>query len=133
MLKTVFKFLLITLVFSAVSCTTTDGDPGGVENDRDKFLGSWNVSDQPARINYIVRIDADPLYSSQVIMNNFGDLGSTVVGIVINNTVVIDQQDAGSGFSTEGSGNYVNASTLQFEFFLDDGIDKELRKASFSK
>ena len=129
-----FKLLFITLLFVFSSCGDfgLDDDPAGVDKVT-KFLGTWTVSDQPARLNYIVKISRAPVNSDQVMLNNFGDLGGTATGLVINNTIIIDLQNIGSGFKSEGTGDYMSENKLQFEFFLDDGIDKELRKATFTK
>ncbi len=129
-----FKFIFPVLLFLIASCGVNDID-GNQDNDNqvEMFLGTWNVSDQPARLNYIVTIQRSPLYADRVLMENFGDLGSNTFGLVVNNTIVIDQQDIGNGFTTEGSGNYISENKLEFEFFLDDGIDKELRRAIFTK
>jgi hypothetical protein len=122
------------LILITTSCGTT-----GLNNDppdnsaTDKFLGTWNVSDQPARLNYIVKIKQSVTASDQVILENFADLGKNAVGLVVNNTIILDSQNIGSGFTTEGTGDFVNENKLQFEFFLDDGIDKELRKAIFTR
>jgi len=129
-----FKFIFAVLLFLIASCGVNDID-GNQDNDDkvEKFLGTWNVSDQPARLNYIVAIERSPLYSDRVLLDNFADLGNKAIGLVVDNTIVIDQQDIGIGFTTEGSGNYINENKLEFEFFLDDGIDKELRRAAFTK
>lgn len=133
MSKIPLRFLIVVLAFIIASCGTTDLNNDSGTNDRDKFLGTWNVSDQPARLNYQVTIKKSVTYDDQVSLDNFADLGNSATGIVVGNTIVIDKQDVGSGFSTEGTGDYINENKLQFDFFLDDGIDKELRKASFTR
>lgn len=133
-MKTIWKLAsLAYLLFFMSACTEVAGDPNSDNDDVQKFLGTWSVSDLPARVNYSVKIERVPLNDNQVILNNFGDLGGQATGLVVNNTIVIDLQNIGSGYQSEGSGTYVNSKQLQFEFFLDDGIDKELRKATFSK
>jgi hypothetical protein len=133
--KSIIKLLFVALLFLIASCGTSDKDGGSDKSDDkvEKFLGTWNVSDQPARLNYIVKIKPSPLSSDKVIMDNFADLGGSAIGLVVNNTIVIDKQEIRNGFKSEGSGDYVNENKLQFEFFLDDGIDNELRKATYTK
>jgi len=133
MLKIYTGILVMMVVFMTSSCGTSDlnNDPG--TGDRDKFFGTWSVSDQPARLNYQVTIKKSVTSSDQVILQNFADLGNNAVGLVVGNSIVIDTQDLGGGYSTEGSGDYIDKNKLQFEFFLDDGIDKELRKATFTR
>ena len=122
------------ILFVFVSCAPVEDGGGSTSSDNTlKFLGTWNVSDQPARINYIVEIEKRPGYSDQVILNNFADMGTQIFGLVVNNTIVIDKQTLNEHYSTEGVGTYINASKLEFEFMLDDGIDLEPRLALFTK
>lgn len=129
------KLFFVSILFFAASCGDFGIDDGPAVDDKvEKFLGIWNVSDQPARLNYTVKIERSPINADEyVILNNFGDLGGSAVGLVVQNTIVIDIQGIGNGFQSEGSGNYINEKKIEFEFFLDDGIEKELRKATFTK
>jgi hypothetical protein len=135
MINNGIKLLLVSFLIFAASC----GDFGiednpAIDDKVEKFLGTWSVSDQPARLNYTVKIERSPINADEyVILNNFGDLGGSAVGLVVQNTIVIDNQGIGNGFKAEGSGNYLSEKKMEFEFFLDDGIEKELRKATFTK
>tara|TARA_B100000315_G_C14260992_1_gene444157 strand:+ start:438 stop:620 length:183 start_codon:yes stop_codon:yes gene_type:complete len=60
-------------------------------------------------------------------------LGSTAVGLVLGNSVVIDNQSLGSNYSVSGTGSYINSGKLEFSFNLNDGIDIESRIAVFTK
>lgn len=128
-----FRIMILVTVLVVSSCGTTDLNDPGTNDDASKFLGTWNVSDQPARINYVVKIQRSVVASDKVILDNFGDLGGSATGLVVGNAIVIDQQNIGGGFSAEGTGDYISENKLQFEFTLDDGIDKEQRKAIFTK
>ena len=99
----------------------------------EKYTGTWSVSDQSARINYSVTITANPSNSAEILLNNFADLGTTAVGLVIGNSVVIDNQSLGSDYSVDGDGHYINSGKLEFNFNLNDGIDNEVRVAIFTK
>lgn len=121
-------FLLGILFMGACAITTEDET-----DDIAKYIGTWNVNDQAARINYNVTIIANPSNSAEILLNNFADLGSTAVGLVIGNSVVIDTQPLGSVYSVSGSGSYVNSGELKFNFNLDDEIDNEARVAVFTK
>ncbi len=130
-IRPIILFLLISLMTFHFSCTTEDlGDPG---DDVSKFLGTWSVNDQSARINYHVKIERDPVYKDQVYLQNFADAGGSAVGRVIGNTIVIDKQAVGNDYNAEGSGQYEKSDRLVFDFDLDDGIDSEARVAAFSK
>ena len=120
--------LIVILLFG--SCATTPIDD---IDDLDKYTGTWNVSDNPVRINYQVTITANPSNSAEILLNNFADLGSSAVGLVIGNSVVIDNQSLGSNYSVSGSGSYINNGKLEFNFDLNDGIDIDSRVAVFTK
>ncbi len=129
-----YKYLLSVVfllsVFLLGSCAITTEDES---DDIEKYTGTWSVSDQSARINYSVTITANPSNSAEILLNNFADLGTTAVGLVIGNSVVIDNQSLGSDYSVDGDGHYINSGKLEFNFNLNDGIDNEVRVAIFTK
>ncbi|MBL6944782.1 MAG: hypothetical protein ISR56_10515 [Bacteroidales bacterium] len=112
------------------SCAITTDDES---DDIAKYIGTWNVNDQPARLNYTVTIVANPSNTAEILLNNFADLGSTAVGLVVGKSVVIDNQSLSSEYSVNGIGSFVNNTKLEFNFELNDGIDIESRIAIFSK
>ncbi|MDP2722127.1 MAG: hypothetical protein Q8O72_05180 [Bacteroidales bacterium] len=121
-------FAVLMLFFgSCVPTDNTDLDP------ITKFIGTWSVSDQAARINYEVSINRNPQNSAEVLLVNFGDLGNSAVGLVVGNTIVIDKQTLSGDYSVDGNGSYVNDHKLSFKFQLDNGIETESRKAEFTK
>lgn len=120
--------LIITLLM--FSCTDTP-DNGG--DDIQKYVGTWSVSDQSARINYSVIITANPSNSAEILLENFAGLGSTAIALVIDNSLAIDSQSLTQGYSVSGSGNYVNSKKLVINFDLNDGIDNEQRVATFTR
>lgn len=121
--------LLLGILLIGSCATTSDGETDDIE----KYIGTWSVSDQAARINYSVTINANPSNSAEILLNNFADLGTSAVGLVIGNSVVIDEQSLGSEYSVNGSGSFINSGKLEFNFELNDGIDKEARVAVFTK
>jgi hypothetical protein len=129
------SILLAIILVSFYSCGDTfDLNGGGSNTDNvSKFIGTWHVSDQSARLNYDVVIKRDPNDSTSIILENFADMRGAADGMVVGNTVVISPQSIGEGMMCEGSGNYLSASELKFDFVLDDGIDSESWVAFFSK
>ncbi len=125
---------IITL-FSISSCAKDDTPDNPVTDEAQKFLGTWHVSDNAARLNYDVIIERNSLnYNTGIIINNFADLNGTIKGNIINNTVVIDKQETGNdGYVVEGSGSYKNSTRLEFTYTLDDNIETEMRNAVFTK
>jgi hypothetical protein len=127
------KLLQAILLINIILLWSCANSPLDESDDNQKYIGTWNVSDQAARINYQVTIIANPSNSSEILLNNFADLGSTAIGLVIGNSVVIDNQSLGSAYSVSGSGSYINVDKLEFKFDLNDGIDIQSRIALFTK
>lgn len=129
-------FIVIICLF-AQSCVKDDSyNVGGGGQQQDlaaRYLGTWTVDDQPARINYIVIIERHALYDDKIKLQNFANIGGTTVGLIVGNSVIIEKQPIGNGYESEGTGAYIKSNRLQFEFFLDDGIDNIHRKATFTK
>ncbi len=125
-------FVAIFLMITLGGCVADDVDDP-VSDDIEKFLGSWNVSDQGQRINYTVTIERNPSNSAQIRLLNFADAGGAAVALVVGSTAIIDQQSIGNNYQAEGEGVYQNDSRLNFTFDLNDGIDIEQRIAVFSR
>jgi len=120
--------LLFSVGFIGCGTTTTDDD-----DPVEKYLGTWQVSDQPARLNYEVKIDRNPSNTAEVLLRNFADFGGTAIGLVVGNSIVIDKQSVGDEYKVEGTGSYINSGELRFDYQLDDGIDNEDRKSVFTR
>jgi len=125
-------FLIFSIVLTGVLSSCTEEDDF-FDDPVEKFLGTWSVSDQPARLNYSVTIEKDPGNTAYLILKNFADMGGSARGLVVGDNIVIEKQDIGSGYSCNGTGTYKTKYELDFLFTLDDGIDKENRKAVFTK
>lgn len=123
-------FIILTISFSG--CTVAEDTDLG-ESNIEKYIGTWNVLDQSARINYTVEINANPSNSAEILLHNFADLGSTAIGLVVENSIVIDAQSMSSDYTVNGSGSYINSDKITFNFNLNDGIDIELRIATYTK
>ncbi len=125
--------LVLIFVFSIgfIGCETDDSNVD--DNPVEKYLGTWKVSDQPARLNYEVIIERNPANTAYIFLKNFADLGGNAVGLVVGNSVIIDKQTLVDEFQVEGTGSYISSTELKFEYSLDDGIDIENRIAVFSK
>lgn len=125
-----FTVGLVTGLAFFASCLPADDNE---LNPIDKYIGTWNVSDQGSRLNYQVVIDYNPLNSAEVLLENFADLGNSAVGLVIGNSIAIEAQSLTENDVVSGSGSFVNENKLSFNYQLDNGIDTESRVAVFSK
>ena len=104
----IFLILIGLLALQMTSCLPEDEDPY-YENPEDKFLGVWKVNESCNRMTYDVEIVDDPDHSSQVLIYNFGNPGpdyDPVVGIVVSNTIYVESQTIGEGWTVSGEGNY---------------------------
>ncbi len=130
----IFVAVLISLILG-LGLAGCEGDDivGPASDDLEKFLGSWKVSDNAARINYTVNIQRNPSNSSQLLLVNFGDDGGSAKALVVGINMIIDEQPIGQNYSSSGEGTYVNASRLEFSFSLNDGIDIQRRNAVYTK
>ena len=133
-----FAFILfgVALILTISSCTKNGElvNPA-VSDDAQKFLGTWHVSDNAARLNYDVTIERNPLNEkTEIFLNNFAGLTGKVKGLVVGNSVVIEKQGTGNdNYHVEGTGTYKSKSRLEFTYTLDDNIDSEVRNAVFSQ
>ncbi|MBT3174248.1 MAG: hypothetical protein HN336_05330 [Lentimicrobiaceae bacterium] len=130
-IKYLYPMLIAIFTLSISSCT--DDDLMEEDDYIQQYVGTWSVNDQPARINYDVTIIAKPSNSSEIIMTNFANLGTSASALVIGNSLVIELQDLGSEYTVSGSGIYVNSKKLEFSFELINGIESESRTALFSR
>ncbi len=133
--STLLLTLFGMLVLLSFSFCAKDNTIVPATDEAQKYLGTWNVSDNAARLNYTVTIERNPEnINSELFLNNFADLKGKVKGSIIGNTIVIEKQAAGSAnYSVEGSGNFINSTRLEFTYSLDDNIETEMRKAVFTK
>ncbi len=126
-------FLPFIVLFGIVIISSCEVISDDISDDIEKYYGTWHVNDEASKLNYVVTISANPSNSAEILLNNFADLGSSAVGLVVGNSVVIDNQSLGSDYSVNGTGSYINSGKLEFNFVLDDGIDSESRTAIFTK
>jgi len=126
--------LLFLLLLTFAGCNPDDSDPtgGGTTDIVAKFLGTWHVTDSKAKLNYDVTIERDVLDETKIVMDNFAGLGGKIKGEVVGDAVVVDKQSINE-YSVEGTGSYSNNTLISFTYILSDGIDEEMRKATFTR
>jgi hypothetical protein len=77
---------------------------------KDKFIGTWNVHEEIGNQvtgNYSSVVTSNPSNTSQIIINNIYNLGTTanISALVANNSLNISQTSI-TGISISGSGTY---------------------------
>jgi len=103
-----FFYLVIVpvIVITILSCAKEDNDD--LIDDRDKFLGTWNVNETCTRDSYSVKIVKDPSNSSQVIIENFWLIGyheKAPYAIVAGNNITIPKQKMCNNEANEVNGS----------------------------
>jgi hypothetical protein len=135
-------FLLLTAVssFFLNGCETTTDTPA-TDDPRDPYIGVWQFAESGKSLNgqsYIVTISKDPGNSSQVLLENFGNPGTSsvsVTGIVTANQIVVSTQSMENGWSVEGSGKITNAdkTMMSWTYSITAGGDKTTYYATASR
>jgi len=120
---------LILLVFfiSILNSCFEDDDIVTPTDDREEFLGFWDVDETCHRTPYQVEIIKDPSNSSQVLIKNFWLIGSEEkppYAIVAGSTITIPSQgmcDDGSNI-VHGSGS-LKKKKIEWNYTVNDGAD----------
>ncbi len=105
-----FILLVVFIFFTNISCQEDDTDDIlPVVDDRDKFIGQWNVNDENCqRSRYIVEISPDPSNSIQVLITNFGFSKATIpdTAIVAGTTITLPLQTNSEKWIISGIGKF---------------------------
>jgi len=96
-------FSLIVIGFAFQSCTKED-DMLNDGDARDSFVGEWSVNDACSKQTYRSSISLDTDNSAQVIISNYANLGKTAKAVIAGNSIYIENQDIGNGYTANGNG-----------------------------
>ncbi|HPT13323.1 MAG TPA: hypothetical protein PK796_00940 [Bacteroidales bacterium] len=136
--------LYLFLIFSAamlfaVSCEDID-NPDDTGDPRDKMTGTWQFIENSVKstrsLSYVVTITKDPDNSSQVILKNFGNPGTSdiqSVGITTSSQIVVTEQTLSNGWVVEGSGKLDGTETMNWTYSIIVGGDLEQYTAVATK
>lgn len=125
-------FLLFLLITSG--CTLDD--TSDLIDDRDAFLGDWNVIESCSKDAYAVQIVKDPSNSAQVLIHNFWNTGSCddpVYALVAGSSIYITKQKfCNADFEGEGDGDLYK-EIIEWSYSISDGADLFNCNASYSR
>ena len=125
-MKKIFTLLSASLLVALIitSCTKKEET-----DDRDAFVGTWNLSETytipgwgSGTDNYAITISKSPVNDNGVIITNFGNVGLTVEGTVNGTSMSIPSQNVtyeGEIVSLSGSGS-IAGSTLILNYTIVD-------------
>jgi len=130
--------VLYTLLFFLIfACVPDEDDQINPASDRDKFLGSWNVTEQCNRDSYTVEIIEDPSNSAQVIIKNFWLIGyqeEPPFAIVSGNSITIPLQTMCSNHTNEVKGSGIfDKDKIIWDYEVNDGADLWKCNAEYSQ
>ena len=136
MIKSVKLIGCLVFTLLIISCTE-ENDIVNPQDDRDTFLGTWNVNETCNRIPYQVTIIKDPTNSSQVIITNFWLIGpdeEAPYAIVAGSSIVIPQQNiCNDGKTTVKGSGILNKEIIEWEYTVNDGADLYTCVATYEK
>ena len=134
-IKSIFA-IIVFLILAIPSCVEDDDIvlPG---DDRNEFLGVWEVTETCKRFSYEVEIVADPANDKQVLINNFWLIGydeKPPYAIVSGNTITIPSQGMCNDGSNivEGSGT-LSKKKIEWNYTVNDGADLYTCTAIYEK
>lgn len=120
------RALLIFLVLTLTMVSCEDTETGDLTDDRDAFLGTWNVTESCSKDAYTVQIQKDPSNSSQVIILNFWNTGNCddpVQALVAGSSLYISTQKfCNNDFEADGSGD-LTKDKVYWTYSVNDGAD----------
>lgn len=138
MLKSIhWKKLVLAIVpaaFFIVSCQPDEQEP---TDDRDKFVDVWHVVEQSSQIgttNYDVHINLSTTNTSQVLMENFYNVGFSfkAVANVSGSNLTLNSQTY-NGAQLQGSGSMSGNNTINMNYTVDDGSAVDTCTATFTR
>lgn len=130
MQKRVFVFIF-SLVFVLGACELDDIAPD--DDPRDKFTGTWSVTDHELKLNYEVTITNDPNNSVMVYLSNFAGSGARAHALAVGSSLVIETQTIGANWIVSGTATYRNSGLIEFPYSLVISGSQEERMARFTR
>ena len=133
--KKFYRILIPVFLFSILSCS--EEDDVNPSDDRDVFIGTWNVSETCIRDSYSVEIVADPSNSAQVLINNFWLIGfqeKAPYAIVAGNSIIIPKQYICNNNENEVNGTGIfDKNKINLTYTVNDGADLYTCEAEYLK
>lgn len=135
-MKTLLKMpciIGVMLLLAVTSCK--EDEPDVVIDDRDAFVGTWNVSDQTiTKQNYQVYIYKDQNNSDKIWMKNFHGTSDTSSAYVDDkNITILVQTLSVSHLTTAGSGIMTGTTKIDLEYYVNDGAQQDTIIAHYTK
>jgi hypothetical protein len=142
-MKSIFRILLFLSVLATTgllpSCEPDNTDINDPNDPRNDYVGVWRFTESKKNTlsqSYIVTISLDPDNSSQVILDNFCNPGTTdygATGIVTTNQIVVSSQQLSNNWLVSGSGKLTSEGKMTWSYSITVGGDLEYYTATATK
>jgi len=134
MVKRKAQVLSILYLLLMVWACTPDNSNTSDTDYRDNFTGTWNFTETISSkksnkasetSSYLVVISKDPSNSTQVILKNFGNSGtsSTIYGGVTIGQIMINEQTTSDNWKIKGTGSYIPSGRMNWNYVITAGGD----------
>jgi hypothetical protein len=130
-----FSILIAAILLQFSSCSIDDDDNPFID-ERQAFLGVWNVDESCIRLNYEVEIEAAPGSDTKVLLYNFALTGpefEPAYGFVEGNTVILPEQIIGENWKVEGTGAMQNNRKILWDYYIEIAGDGSNCQADYEK
>ena len=135
-MKSVLSILALCMISFLIPGCTEEGDPNDLFDDRDQFLGTWDVSETRKKDFYSVTIIKDPSNSSQVLIRDFYHILNCTdppYGIVTGSSIYLPTQGfCDNSFEVNGSGK-LNKNQIEWTYTVNDGSNEHTYTAIYTK
>jgi hypothetical protein len=132
-----FRISMLTVVavsLFAVSCQPDEAEPA---DDRDKFVDVWHVvetSSQIGNTNYDVHINLSTTSTSQVLMENFYNVGFSFKAVAgVSGTSLTLANQTYNASQLQGSGSMSGNNTINMSYTVNDGSSIDTCTAVFTR
>ncbi|MGL4596038.1 MAG: hypothetical protein ACRCYO_00835 [Bacteroidia bacterium] len=118
-------FILLGFVTLSLSTCTPDEEEPNPADGRDVYVASWDASEQSSQVgqnNYVVHINKSTSNASQVLIENFYNIGFQfkAIAAINGNNLTIPQQTY-NGNQLNGSGTKTGTNTIQMTYYMNTG------------
>lgn len=139
-MKTLFYISIAISGLLITSCASDKKDdpsaPSPSTDNRDKFVGYWNVNENSATAGtntHTVNIVKSSSNSNEIQLNNFSSLSVSARASINNNIITIPYQQLGSIGFTQGSGTLTSATSISMNYTTTISTNRDSCSAIYTK
>ncbi|MCD4697970.1 MAG: hypothetical protein K8S16_17235 [Bacteroidales bacterium] len=135
-MKSYYIFLFSLFLLPGFIACTDENEVDDLVDDREKFIGTWNVIESCSKDSYTVQITKDPSNSSQVIISNFWHISNCAnppYGIVAGSSIYVPTQSiCSNAFEVNGDGD-LDKNVISWSYTVNTGADLYTCAAEYTR